>query len=249
LATHRLATSGQSLDYLLRNCCRYPANADGSAFDPLDLLIGDKMFLLYYLRGITFGNVYEFVLNCPKCEKVSTHIYDLNELAKTVVWADDTIGQEPFKVSLPYLSKVTGRDIWVEVRFLRSRDMSQMLSMMRQKKKVFNQSTVRAGNQQPKRQSPFARRAAQQEMDVMLDETVSENIEQVIVSLLGEKDRMAIKSLVQKLHSTDTSTIREWLKQYQPGIESTIEVDCKECGETFKSELPITESFFRPQKS
>ena len=44
LATQRLAQSGQSMNMLIERCVKYPAG-----FTTQDLLVGDQVFLLYYL--------------------------------------------------------------------------------------------------------------------------------------------------------------------------------------------------------
>jgi hypothetical protein len=79
------------------------------------------MFLLYYLRGITYGNIYEFLVECndENCTKVWTEEYDLNEVAKTVNGPNADLGLEPFKVSLPFFSEKMKTDIWVKIRLLR----------------------------------------------------------------------------------------------------------------------------------
>jgi hypothetical protein len=234
LANQRLAQSGQSIDYLFRECVRYP----DPNFDPMDLLVGDRMFLLYYLRGITHGNMYEFAMTCPnpQCGKSSTHSYDLNNLASTIRQADPSIGVEPYKVVLPYLSESIGREFWVGLRFLRGRDTNNMIAMRRTKKRAFAAPAIRAG-----KSNPFKRQD-----DAPVDDTLTENLQLVIVSLMGVQDRVKINSFVQRMHATDTAAIREWLREYSPGIESTVTLNCPECGQEFTVELPLTESFFRP---
>ena len=235
LATQRLAQDGQSIEYLFRECCRFPGD-----FDPVDLILGDRTFLLYYLRGITHGNIYEFAITCtnPDCGSVSTHSYDLNELAQTILWADKSWGPEPFKVDLPYLSKATGREVWVGVRFLRTGDSYEMLARRKVKKKAIRPGGARnrpRGAVVPGRQT--------------LDDTINDNMEKIIVSVMGVTDPFAIRNFIPMMHSQDTATIREWLREHTPGIDTTIEVDCPDCSNTFVVELPITESFFRPAKS
>ena len=239
LATQRLAQSGQSIDYLFNKCCRFPNTPSGEPFESLDLIAGDRIFLLYYLRAITHGNIYEFAVTCqrPDCQHTSTHSYDLNELASTIKWADPALGLEPFKVILPYVSKAMGRDVWVGLRFIRGRDMNNLVAMKRMNKKVFAQSTVRAGR-------PSKRTT--QNTEPIVDETLSENIQLVIHNINGVTDRSKINAFVERMHSTDTSAIREWLRVNSPGIETTVSMTCPECGQEFKTELPITESFFRP---
>jgi len=242
LATTRLVQDGQSIDYLFRECVRFP----DQSFDPMDLLVGDRIYLLYYLRGITHGNIYEFAVTCqrPECGQTSTHSYDLNNLASTVRVADPSLGQEPFKVTLPYLSECSGRDFWVGVRFLRGRDTSNMVAMRRTKKRMFAAPAVRAGHDRDRGRgrSPFNR-----QQEVVIDDTLTENLQMVIESIMGvTKDRGKIAALVSRMHATDTAAIREWLREYSPGVETMVKLGCPECGQDFTVELPITESFFRP---
>jgi hypothetical protein len=238
LATQRLAKSGQSIDYLFRECCQFP---DG--FDPINLLLGDRVFLLYFIRGITHGNMYEFAFTCPKeeCGAVSTHTYDLNELASTIKWADDSQGEEPFKLTLPYLSEATKRDVWVTLRYLRAYDANDILS----RKKVKDKITVRPGKTVRTRNKPAPTRRQQMQQ---LDDSITENLEKVIVSVMGTDDRFKIRSFVNQLHAQDTATIREWLKNNTPGIDNSVIVGCPQCDTDHTVELPITEAFFRPAK-
>jgi hypothetical protein len=242
LATQRLAQSGQSMDYLFRECCRFP-----EGFDPVNLLLGDRVFLLYFIRGITHGNIYEFAFTCPneECGSTSTHTYDLNELASTVTWANAALGEEPFRVNLPYLSAATERDVWVSVRYLRAYDANDMLS----RRKVKEKTKVRPGNtvrtRGGKRAMDFA---AQRQQNQQLDDTITENLEKVIVNVMGVDDRLMIRDFVSQMHAQDTATVREWLRENTPGIDNSVIVGCPDCNTEHTVELPITESFFRPSK-
>lgn len=227
LATQRLAQSGKSIDWLFRKCVQFP---DGK-FDPINLLVGDRVFLLYYLRGITHGNEYEFIVKCNNedCGKANTQTYDLNLLQNTVVSSDKTLGTEPFKVVLPHLSKLTNSEFWVKVRFMRGYDLQSIMNQRRTTKKV--QSMGRPVNAQS--------------VDT-IDDTLEENLNLLIVEAMGSEDRTKIHQLVSKMHSSDTATIREFLRNNSPGIDATITINCPDCSSEMKMELPITESFFRP---
>lgn len=241
LATQRLAQSGQSIDYLFRECCRFP---DG--FDPADLLLGDRIFILYYIRGITHGNIYEFAITCPNssCEAVSTHPYDLNELSQTITFAKPELGLEPFEVELPYLTKATKRRVWVGVRFLRAHDANDILAKRKSRKKML----ARPGNSVKTRSRvPDPRQQARQNED--LDDSISQNMEKIIVNVMGTGDVFTVRGFISKMHAQDTAAIREWLRVNTPGIDNTVTVTCPECSSDFTVELPITESFFRPSKS
>lgn len=230
LATQRLAASGKSLDWLFRKCVKFP---DGK-FDPINLLAGDRIFLLYYLRGITHGNTYEYIVKCSNeaCGQSNTSEYDLNELSKTIIRPKDTLGTEPFKVSLPHMSKIMKTDFWVKVRFLRGYDMQAMLTGKKVFKKIQNTGkNVEKGT------------AA---MPESIDETIEDNLNMLIIEAMGYTDRVKIKTLVSKLHASDTAAIRDFLKDNSPGIDTTISVTCPNCDNEMRMELPITESFFRP---
>jgi len=239
LATQRLAKSGQSIDYLFKECCQFP---DG--FDPINLLLGDRVFLLYFLRGITHGNMYEFAFTCPneECQAVSTHTYDLNELAQTITWAKSSIGSEPFRIDLPYLSKATGRSVWVGVRFLRAYDANDIMAKRKAKEKM----KVKPGNTVRNRNAANITRNRQQTQ--ALDDALSENLEKVIISVMGNNDLFKIRQFVSQMHAQDTATVREWLRENTPGIDNTVIVGCPDCNADHTVELPITEAFFRPSK-
>jgi len=256
LATSRLAQTGQSVDYLINACCKFP---DG--FEPTDLLVGDQVFLLYYLRGITYGNVYEFMVTCPnqECGATGTHLADLNELAETIVWGNESLGQEPFSITLPYLTKAAGRDVNVGIRFLRVKD-SQAIARGKRaiKRAVGGGSKARMIKRQKKQQQwqpgqparePGAATPGQESFsaDIPLDDTLTKNIEQIIVTALGSTDRHKIRQLVDRMHSSDLATIREWLADNTPGIMTQVEIGCPECGNESRVMLPITEGFFRPE--
>ena len=233
LATQRLASSGQSLDWLFRKCVKFPV-AD---WNPLNLLAGDRIFLLYYLRGITHGNNYEFIVRCTneECQATLTSEYNLNMLQKTIVRPKYDLGTEPFKVVLPHMTKLAKTEFWVKVRLLRGYDMQQMLTG----KKVFKKIQATGRNADAK--------AFTSEADT--DQTLEDNLNMLIVEAMGSTDKIKIKNLVSKLHSSDTATIREFVKDASPGIDTTIMVTCPSCSQEMRMELPITESFFRPAAS
>lgn len=230
LATPRLAQTGRSLDFLFDKCVRFP---DG--FDQQDLLVGDRVFLLYAIRGVTYGNEYEFIIRCPdeNCGMSSTQTYDMNELVETQTTAKKDLGNEPFKIVLPHMTEMAGRDFWVRLRFLRGRDTQQMLN----KQKVVRKIDNRARTRKP---------GATTKSDFDVDQTIEENLNLVIVDVMGVSDPFKINEVVKKMHSRDTGVIREFLRKHSPGIDTMVEITCPECTQVFTIDLPITESFFRP---
>jgi len=235
LTTQMYVASGEAIEYLFRECCEFYNN-----FDPAELLVGDRTFLLYYLRGITHGNIYEFALTCPnkQCSSTETYSYDLNELSSTIKYANKSLGLEPFRVQLPYFSEATKRDIYVELRFVRTSDLYAITRREKFKRDISAKPSVRARNQQNRNH----------EVTQQIDDALTESLERVIVSVCGVTDPIKIRQFIQKLHAMDTATIRMWLKDNTPSMDSSVVVICPKCKQEFSTELPISDHFFLPKK-
>lgn len=233
LSTMRLAKTGQALDMIFKYCVRFP-NED---FDPINLLVGDSTFLLFYLRGITFGNLYEFTIKCTDedCGANQKRVFDLNQLADTIKSPRADIGDEPFPVRLPYLSGIIGKDFIVKVRLLRRYDLTTITAD--RKRRSAESTEVKLDK--------ITKRFRQTQSVASLNDVIEKNLSLVIVEAMGSKDRFKIDKLVEKLHSSDTAAIRQYLDDISPGVDTNISIVCSECGNEMKVALPITESFFR----
>jgi len=237
-ANRRLVQSGGAIDKMFQACCELPGG-----WDPQNLLIGDRTFLLYYIRGLTFGNLYKFIATCPACQAESQHTYDMNELYSTVIPVSKDLGDEPFKVVLPHLTATSGREIWVGLRFLRQSDISDIMSKRRFNKKLSGNS-VRSGNTRRRGRAP-QRQANTDQQKTQAEMVLDSSLEKTIVCVNNDKDPMLISKFVQRMHSRDNAAIRDFLMQYTPGIDTTVTVECQECQNEATMELPITDGFFR----
>lgn len=236
LATARLAQSGQSIDYMFKNCVKFST----SDFDPQDLIQNDRMFLLWYLRGITHGNTYEFMVTCSNddCKAVSNHEYDLNNLSATIKMP--IYQSEPIKVVLPDITKRIGREFYAEVRYPRGRDTLVMQRNQEAKRRIVGgvaRNAKAGGSIQSVTQ------------DTSLDTTVDEYLNMLIVKINGVSDRSKINAVIKMFTSGETALIRSVINDSQPGVDTTILIDCPTCHNEMKIQLPITESFFRPTDS
>jgi len=238
-ANRRLVQSGGAIDKMFNTCAELPG-----AMDPQQLLIGDRTFLLYYIRGLTYGNLYKFVVTCPHCKAESSHVYDMNELYSTVIPANQQIGNEPFKVILPHLSAISGREIWVGVRFLRQADITNIMASRRFNKRLEGNS-VRAGNVRNRGRRGQAPQSGVDEQQSQADMLLDGSVEKTIVSVNGNREPALIQQIVSRLHSRDNAAIRDFLMENTPGIDTTVNVTCPECSNEAMMELPITDGFFR----
>jgi len=72
-----------------------------SDIDKSDILLVDKIYLLFKLRELSFGSVYKFVVGCPACKQENRISIDLNDMP--VVSMED-MGRE-VEIELPMCKK------------------------------------------------------------------------------------------------------------------------------------------------
>ena len=69
----------------------------------------------------------------------------------------------------------------------------------------------------------------------------------MIVNVMGVSDRIKVSKIIQRMGSSDNGVVRMFLDKEAPGMDTEILVTCSECGNEMRMELPVTESFFRPE--
>lgn len=232
LANQRLAKSGQALDIMLKKCVQLP----DPEFDHLDLLIGDRYFLMFVIRGITFGNEYDFTLRCPNCDMEGMYKYDLNDLFNTIRKVDKNRDYEyPIKIKLPYLSELMKTDIYVKLRYPTGKDLDNIFQSKFGKKA------------RPKRRLENTADGLHIQAS---DNDITTILKKCIVEVNGEIDPIKISKFINRLHAKDLAIINDAITEEQPGIDTTIMVECMHCGEQIGPVmLPITDNFFRTTSS
>jgi hypothetical protein len=131
------------------------------------------------------------------------------------------------------MSKILSREFWIHIRFMRGRDSNALLNRQKFRKRL--------GSAARNKTKPVE----QQQRRIAIDQALTENLNLIVTDVMGVKDQAQIANIINKLHSSDTATIRQFLKDKTPGIDPTIEVTCPECDLTYNIELPITTSFFQ----
>ena len=99
LTNTRLMRSGDGLNQVLRNCLvRLGEQADISIHDVLDLLAGDRLFILVKLRQVSLGDEVMLTLVCPNptCRATSQVPVNLEDLSVTPY-----PGEREFTCALP----------------------------------------------------------------------------------------------------------------------------------------------------
>lgn len=122
LNTPRLVKTGQALDLIFRNCIK-------SRIDPTELLSSDRVYLMLWLRSISYGNIYKFWIQSQDPSATQKRIQWEVDLSKQPIreFTDPTI-QEPFTIVLPYSKKT------VVYRLPRGKDEVEMMKLQNQTK-------------------------------------------------------------------------------------------------------------------
>jgi len=127
LNTVRLVKSGKALDMIFRACIEKPE------IKVEELLSGDRSFLLFYLRCISYGAAYEYRINCPSCSTQFENVYNLNEMK--VKYLGDKF-KEPVDFVLPISKKR------IAYRLLRGADEVAMIEERERKLSSFNADQI-----------------------------------------------------------------------------------------------------------
>lgn len=80
LTDKKLLKAGSNIDHLLLSCIEDISGEKPTERAVLDLLSGDRSFLLYHLRIMSYGAEYETEEICPHCKKTTSYTFDLEEL-------------------------------------------------------------------------------------------------------------------------------------------------------------------------
>lgn len=112
LNTTRLVKSGKALDMIFQACI------ENANIKVEELLSGDRSFLLFYLRAISYGAAYEYKINCPACSTQFENTYNLNEIIIKHL-PDDF--KEPIEFTLPISKKR------VAYRLMRGKDETALI--------------------------------------------------------------------------------------------------------------------------
>lgn len=92
LSTARLMRQGRGIEMIFKNCILE------KNINPEKLLSVDRTYLLIYLRGISYGNIYEVTVKCPECGHSFDNEIDLN---LPVEYCPDSVGEDTLVKTLP----------------------------------------------------------------------------------------------------------------------------------------------------
>lgn len=217
------------IDTLIARCTSLPKE-----LKPADLLTGDRVFLMMFMRAVSYGNYYGFQARCgmDSCHHKWDQTIDLTRDLEIKELDACEPFEDPFEIELP------DSNDRVKLRLFRGRDERRVLDYVdRQSRKV----DIR------KQGDPaYLYRLALHVVGV-----VSEDPKRTFGGEGTDPGETLADALVwvEKLVAPDSSAIREELEARTPGIVLSVEYDCPRCGENQTMPLPVSASFFRTAPS
>ena len=191
------------------------------SIDPDGLLIGDKSAILTAVRITGLGKDYLTKTTSPCCEEVFDHTFDLSK-CQIKELAEDPIktGENLFEFTLPQSGAK------VKFKLLTAGDESDISATQEARRKAI------------KKQAPNASE---------VDTNITDRLMKSIVSYDGERDKFKIAKHVMEMRSPDSRAIRSYIRRIEPDLNMVEEVECPQCGDVEKHNIPMGIEFLWPE--
>jgi hypothetical protein len=118
LTTDRFVQQGKALDMILENCIK-------SDIDPYSLISSDRLYLLFYIKGMSYGLDYDFDVKCYHCGFNFEQTIQIDKL-EIKEWTEETYPREPIVIELP-MSKFI-----IEAHMMRGREETKLMEKARE---------------------------------------------------------------------------------------------------------------------
>jgi len=178
LTNRRLMKDGEGVNQVLRNCLvRLGDRTELAAKDVLDLLSGDRLFLLVKLRQISFGDEVDLTLACPAkdCGEVTGVHIALDDLEVTPYGTE-----REFIFELPRTKKpviFTLMDGHMEKRLAALKEPSISSAMMMRIREIDEKAPTKKALSELTLKDRNALREAMREADAGIDTTIETECE------------------------------------------------------------------------
>jgi hypothetical protein len=205
------------VDEIIGNCIKENVSVD-------DLTPGDRIFILFKIRALSYGSEYEIKFKCSECEAELPLKVNLAEFEPVYVNEDV---EEPIELFLP-ITKAK-----VKMVIPRSGHMRE--------------STNRSFAEQ-KKSGIFVSPAVYQKaiccIEFIFPES-SADAGHVLYNNVAE-DFKLILGIMSRLHVQDMKTIEDLFNDYDHGMIDSVTKYCPVCEEAYEQYLVLNWEFFRP---
>lgn len=211
LSTPRLVKNGEAINKIFEQCIQ-------DNLPPDSILSIDRTYLLFYIRGISYGQMYDAEIKCPECNEKFEEEINLSDLE--ITFADDDFNND-IMIVLPE-SKLK---VWY--RLPTGKDEKSLMTQRERKIKGFGSNVI--DDTISIRNKLLINRILDTE-----DGTVYE-------------DKLYIGNICDALGVKDSAHLREEFTNPPFGVNTKIGLSCPYCYADFITEFPLDASFFFPK--
>lgn len=180
-----------------------------------DLLVGDMNSLMLYLRSTSYGDKLSIISQCPSCNFSAETSLNLSLMSAKEM---QIMPDENglFEFWMPKM-KINGEKVIIKFRPLRIKDEREINKIILKEKDSKKAYTS----------------------------SVTLHFEKQIVSINGVEDKAFIKKMIKKFPLKDSSELRNFIEQVEPGIEKNVNFTCDNCGHEYVNTIDIGPSVFQ----
>lgn len=185
--------------------------------DPAMMIAGDRNALVFSIRITGYGSQYEASVECGECDAKSDRVFDLLQCA----------------INFLDISPVREFENRFEFTLPRSKKIVHF-------KFLTGQAEENATKQQMARKKALGAGA-------QVENTVTENLREAILSVDGIEDRQKIADFVRNMPASDSLALRSYIATHAPDLITKQVSECKHCGAAEEVSIPLGVSFLWPK--
>jgi len=83
-------------------------------------------------------------------------------------------------------------------------------------------------------------------LNVKIEKNVTSYLKQTLIEIDGIRDKNKINQFVDVMPAYDSRSLRNFIREHEPGMDMSIQHKCDKCGHHNDAQLPMTSEFFWP---
>jgi hypothetical protein len=227
--------------------------------DPMDLLEGDRDAIILFLRASGYGNEYPIMATDEATGKEFETIVDLSKLKyKDFNLKGDSKGWFPFRLPVSGVEVKfrfpTHRDILMLKKLEDAEEVKVMKNTISQYVDTLD-TFIEGDNNVSKDEKVKVRQAIRtienwgermEEDDIRFSHSLTNRLSLLIMAVDGITDKKYINDFIRRMNVRDSSALRRYMSQNEPGVDYNIEIERPESlgGGSFKTFLQLDQFLF-----
>lgn len=180
-----------------------------------ELLVGDMHSLMMYMRSTSYGDKFPITTQCPSCSTSAETSFYLSTLGAKEM---HVMPDENglFEFWMPKM-RINKEKVVIKFRPLTIKDEREINEVMSKEKSSEKKYTS----------------------------SVTLRFEKQIVSINGIEDKNFISKMARKFPLRDSSELRNFMEEVEPGIDTNIAIKCENCGHAYTNSIELGSSIFQ----